>query len=52
MEMLSTQIDAQDTTFIEIWKSFWKNLKTWLTMADFQRIQEKWLIQEIGEGIE
>ena len=39
MEMLSTQIDAQDTTFIEIWKSFWKNLKNWPTMADFQKIK-------------
>ena len=52
MEMYFTQIEAENTIFIEKLKSYVMKFKIWLIKADFQRIQEKWLIQEIGEGIE
>ena len=52
MEMYFTQIEAENTIFIEKLKSYVMKFKICLIMADFQRIQEKWLIQKIGEGIE
>ena len=52
MEIYLTQIEAENIIFIEKLKSYIMKFKIWLIVADFQRIQEKWLIQKIGEGIE